>query len=84
VTLTVAQPSIYRLDYLHGSAHGVMRLMWTGPSIERQEVPATAFFDAWGRFVSNEGHPSDWWLKLTAEAKDMLTGKRSPTDLSIK
>jgi hypothetical protein len=82
--MTAGQLVIYRLDYTHASTPGAMRLVWTGPSIERQEVPAAALVDAWGRFLTNEGHPSDWYLKLTSEAKDMLTGKRAATDLSIK
>jgi hypothetical protein len=84
VTMTAGQPAIYRIDYLHATSPGTMRLVWQGPSIDRQEVPASALVDAWGRFLNNEGHPSDWYLKLTAEAKAMITGQHSPTDLTIK
>ncbi|HEX4140041.1 MAG TPA: PA14 domain-containing protein [Candidatus Methylacidiphilales bacterium] len=84
VTLTSGQPVIYRIDYTHRNAPGTMRLMWQAPGGQPEEVPASALVDAWGRFLTNEGHPSDWYLKLTAEAKEMITGQRSPTDLSIK
>jgi hypothetical protein len=82
--LTAGKPAVYRLDYLHGTATGTVRLFWQSPSLPRQEIPASALVDAWGRFVTPEGHPSDWWLKLTAEAKEMLTGRRAPTDLTFK
>ena len=84
VTMTNGQLIIYRLDYMHATTPGTMRLLWQGPSLDRQEIPPSAFVDAWGRFLTNEGNPADWYLKLTAEAKEMITGKRSPTDLSIK
>ena len=84
VAMTAGQMVIYRIDYLHGTEPGTMRFVWQGPSIDRQEIPASALVDAWGRFVTNEGNPSDWYLKLTSEAKDMITGQRSPADLSVK
>jgi hypothetical protein len=84
IILAAGHPVIYRLDYTHLNAPGGMRFVWQGPSIPGEEVPATALVDAWGRFITNEGHPAGWYLKLTSEAKDMITGKRSPTDLSIK
>lgn len=84
VDMTAGQMVVYRIDYLHGTAPGTMRFFWQGPSIDRQEVPASALVDAWGRFLTNEGHPSDWYLKLTTEAKEMITGQRSPTDITVK
>ena len=32
---------------------------------------------AWGRFLTNDGRPSDWWMSLTGEARAMLLGHRS-------
>ena len=84
VAMTAAKPINYRLDYRHQATPGTMRLFWKGPSLDRQEIPASAFADAWGRFLTNEGNPPDWYLKLTAEAKEMLSGERSPSDLSVK
>jgi len=31
---------------------------------------------AWGRFLTNLGKPSDWWLLLTGAARDLLLGYR--------
>jgi hypothetical protein len=30
----------------------------------------------WGTWVTNEGKPSDWWLRLTSAGKAMLLGQR--------
>jgi len=79
LTVTAGAALAYRLDYRHGSAAGTLRLLWQSPSIPRQAVPPEALQDAWGRFISNEGKPSDWWLKLTRSGKEMMTGKR-PVD----
>ena len=68
----------YRLDYRHGSAAGTLRLLWQGPSTPRQAVPPAALQDAWGRFLTNEGRPADWWLTLTRDGKEMMSGKRLP------
>ena len=84
VSLTASTPAIYRLDYTHTSTPGTMRLLWSGPSPDFQEIPPSAFVDAWGRFLTNEGNPPDFWLKLTTEAKAMIAGRRSATELSIK
>ncbi len=79
--LNVAAGAIlaYRLDYRHGNATGTLRLLWQSPSIPRQSVPPAALQDAWGRFITNEGKPADWWLKLTHDGKEMINGKR-PAD----
>ncbi|HEY8965689.1 MAG TPA: PA14 domain-containing protein [Candidatus Methylacidiphilales bacterium] len=82
VTLTEGKRVVFRLDSLHGTAHGTFRLSWEGPGIERQPVPPAAFLDAWGRFITNEGSAPDLYLKLTGEARDMVGGKRSPGNLS--
>jgi hypothetical protein len=34
--------------------------------------------DAWGRFITNEDKPSDWWLELTRMGNEMIAGKRNP------
>jgi hypothetical protein len=31
---------------------------------------------SWGRFVTNDGRPSDWWLRLTGGARESLLGYR--------
>jgi autotransporter-associated beta strand protein len=33
----------------------------------------------WGRFIDNEGKPSDWWMMLTNELKRMMNGQRTNT-----
>jgi hypothetical protein len=63
---------IYRLDYSHREAPGRLQLLWEGPSIPKQPVPATALVDAWGRFLTNEGKPPTWWLELTSKARRQL------------
>jgi hypothetical protein len=70
-------PVFFRLEYRHGTANGTLRLLWESPAMPRQPVPPEALQDAWGRFITNEGKPSDWWLKLTGFGKEMLSGKRS-------
>ncbi len=82
IPLTSGKRVIFRLESQHGSGSGTFQLVWQGPNIDRQPVPASALIDAWGRFITNEGHPPDLYLKLTGEARDMINGKRSPTDLS--
>ena len=83
VAMTANQKVIYRLDYTHASDPGNLKLVWQDPAIPEAEIPESAFVDAWGRFLTNEGSPPDLYLKLTSEAKDMITGHREPTDLSI-
>ena len=78
VMATAGQAMSYRLDYRHGTGSGTLRLLWESPSHARQPVPAGMLHDAWGRFVTNDGKPSDWWLKLTGMAKEMMRGKRNP------
>jgi hypothetical protein len=85
VTMRAGQLVTYRLDYTHATAPGAMRLLWeSSPGLSSQEVPASAFVDAWGRFLNNEGNPPDFYLKLTAEAKAMLIGQHDPADSLIK
>ncbi len=84
LTLKAGQPVVYRLEYNHGTATGALRLTWQRAGGAREEVPAAVYVDAWGRFLTNEGDPPDLYLKLTSEAKDMITGKRAATDLSVK
>jgi PA14 domain len=83
VTMTAGQPVIYRIDYTHATMNGEMKFLWTGPSLNEEEIPTSCFIDAWGRFLTNEGNPPDLYLKLTSAAKDMITGKRAPTDLPV-
>jgi hypothetical protein len=68
----------YRLGYRHRTGSGMLRLLWESRQIPRQPVPPEALQDAWGRFITNEGKPSDWWMKLTRMGKEMMNGKRDP------
>ncbi|MEI8037593.1 MAG: PA14 domain-containing protein [Verrucomicrobiota bacterium] len=77
VTAAAGEVMPYRLNYRHGTAPGTLRLMWEFPGTARQQVPAAALRDAWGRFLSNEGRPSDWWLTLTRRGKGLIQGTRS-------
>jgi autotransporter-associated beta strand protein len=36
-------------------------------------------YTEWGRFIDNEGKPSDWWMMLTDELKRMMWGQRTNT-----
>ena len=78
VTVSAGQALNCRLEYRHGAAPGRLRLLWEGAGIARGPVPAEALKDAWGRFLTNEGKPSDQWLKLTRAGKEMLFGSRPP------
>lgn len=66
----------YRLDYRHRTGSGTLRLLWESQGRPREPVPPEALQDAWGRFITNEGRPPDWWLKLTQMGKEMLNRKR--------
>lgn len=76
VTAKSGEGLIFRLDYSHESAAGKLTLLWEGPGISRRPVPPEAFRDAWGRFVTPEGQPSDWWLTLTRYGKEMILHQR--------
>ncbi|MEI6714668.1 MAG: PA14 domain-containing protein [Verrucomicrobiota bacterium] len=65
------QPLVYRLDYQHHSNSGALRLFWESSKIPKEVIPESAYIDAWGRFLSNEGKPADWWLQLTGKWKEM-------------
>jgi hypothetical protein len=71
-------PAPFQLEYYHGSANGTVRLLWESEAISRRPVPPEALEDAWGRFLTNEGCPSDWWLTLTMLGKEMMAGKLPP------
>lgn len=68
----------YRLEYRHRTGGGKLRLLWEKAGKDRQAVPPGALKDAWGRFIGNEGKPSDWWMKLTDKGKQMMNGKLRP------
>ncbi|HEX4084909.1 MAG TPA: PA14 domain-containing protein [Chthoniobacteraceae bacterium] len=68
----------FQLDYRHGIGAGEVRLLWANLGGPSAPVPAAALRDAWGRFLTNDGRPSDWWLKLTALGKEMINGTLSP------
>lgn len=75
IAATAGQALPFRIEYRHGAGSGTFRLLWESAGIARQPVPAEALRDAWGRFITNEGVPSDWWLQLTAKGKEMMLGK---------
>lgn len=72
VRMDKGKRAIYRIDYNHRETTGRLQLLWEGPSISKQVVPAAALVDAWGRFLTNEGKPATWWLELTSKAKQRL------------
>jgi autotransporter-associated beta strand protein len=37
-------------------------------------------YTEWGRFITNEGKPSDWWMTLSDELKRMMWGQRTNTN----
>ena len=79
VTVAKGDSMAYLLQCRHRAGKGTLRLLWEGPGITRQPVASSALCDAWGRFVTNEGKPADWWLQLTRMGKEMITGKRNPS-----
>ncbi|HEX4086671.1 MAG TPA: hypothetical protein VHY22_17295 [Chthoniobacteraceae bacterium] len=78
VTVSAASTIPYRLEYRHHTAGGTLQLLWQSPGSELQPVPQSVLKDAWGRFITNEGRPSDWYLTLTALGEEMITGRLSP------
>ena len=76
IAATAGQILPFRIDYRHGAGAGTLSLFWESSTMTRRPVPAEQFRDAWGRFLTNEGQPSDWWLTLTNMGKEMILGKR--------
>lgn len=76
MTVSAGSTVDYRLDYRHRTGTGTLRLLWEGQGLPRQPVPPEALQDAWGRFITNEGKPSDHWMKLTRMGKEMMNRKR--------
>ena len=62
----------FRITYTHRETDGNMRLMWEGPGISKQPVPEDVLWDAWGRFITNEGDSPYLYLELSEKAHDML------------
>ena len=77
VTVNAPAAVPFRLEYRHGTADGTFQLLWANPGGPSQPIPAAALRDGWGRFLTNEGYPSDWWLRLTTMGKEMINGKLS-------
>ena len=75
--LKEGDPVTFRLEYQHRDQPGRVRLDWETPGEGQQPVPASAFIDSWGRFLTNEGHPADRWLSLTGRWKRVLTDQLS-------
>jgi hypothetical protein len=76
VDLKAGQLTPYQIEYTHGSTPGKIQLFWQRPQAARELIPANALIDAWGRFLTNEGKPSDHWLDLTGKYKDKLIDKK--------
>ncbi len=76
IEMKAGQRVVYRIDYFHATTPGKMHFDWHDASTTREEIPASVLIDAWGRFLTNEGHPSDWYLKLTSEAKALLDARQ--------
>lgn len=75
VTVKKGDSMAFLLEYRHRTGKGTLRLLWEAPGMPRQPVAATALRDAWGRFITNEGMPPDWWLQLTRMGKEMILEK---------
>jgi hypothetical protein len=59
----------YSIIYTHHTSPGRVQLLWEGPQITREVVPASALFDAWGHFLNNEGKSPDHWMNLLRDWK---------------
>ena len=79
VSVAKGDSMAFLLECRHRVGKGSLQLFWEAPGVPRQPVPSSALLDAWGRFINNEGRPSDWWLQLTRMGKEMITGKRNPS-----
>ena len=64
VTVAKGESMAYLLQCRHRTGKGSLKLLWENPGMIKQPIPASALRDAWGRFITNEGRPSDWWLQL--------------------
>lgn len=76
VTVKKGDSMAFRLECRHRTGKGTLRLLGQMPGTPRQPVPASALQDAWGRFITNEGKPPNWWLQLTRMGKEMILRKR--------
>lgn len=80
ITVAKGDTMPYLLECRHLTGKGMLRLLWETPEMPRQPVDPNALRDAWGRFITNEGTSPDWLLQLTRMGKEMITGKRNPSD----
>ena len=80
VTVAAGESMPFLLDCRHLTGQGMLRLLWETPEMPRQPVDPSALRDAWGRFITNEGQSPDWWMQLTRMGKEMINGKRNPSD----
>ncbi|MES2308563.1 MAG: PA14 domain-containing protein [Verrucomicrobiota bacterium] len=69
----------FRVEYRHFKEKGKVEFFWKLGSGKEESIPESAFVSAWGRFLTNEGKPSDWWMRLTGDAKEMINGSRPAT-----
>ncbi len=75
MTVAEGDSMAFLLECRHRTGKGTLRLLWETPGMSRQPVAASALRDAWGRFITNEGMPPDWWLQLTRMGKEMILEK---------
>jgi hypothetical protein len=81
ITVARGDSMPFLLECRHLTGKGMLRLLWETPEMPRQPVDPGALRDAWGRFITNEGKSPDWWMELTRMGKEMINGKRNPSDL---
>jgi len=72
VDLKAGELTAYKIEYVHGSTPGKIQMFWEHTGSARELVPASSLVDAWGRFITNEGKPSDHWLSLTGKFKEKI------------
>jgi len=71
----------FQIEYRHFKGVGKVEVLWKSASGNEEIIPAAAYFSQTGRFIGNEGKPSDWWMRLTGYAKEVLEGKSSASSL---
>lgn len=80
VTVGEGDSMAFLLECRHRMEKGTLKLLWETPGMVRQPVAASALRDAWGRFITNDGKSPYFWLQLTRMGKEMITGKRNPSE----
>lgn len=67
-----------------GATDSLFLGMWDEYDEATQIIPMTDDpplpHTAWGRFLNNQGKPSDWWMMLSGELKRMMLDQRADTN----